>query len=179
MMRAMADRTFAMFLAVLLVIAAAASRVVPHPWNFTPMIAIALFGGARIERGWLAGLAVLGCLAAGDLAIGVFPYAGMAWVYGSMLLVVLIGRLLRTRTGLVATLLGALGAGVAFFVITNFAVWLDGALYTRTIAGLGECFVAALPFYRNQIVGDLVFTGALFGLYALALDVRRRVVATA
>lgn len=172
----MSDRTFATIIAVLLVIVTAASRVIPHPWNFTPMIAVALFGGARIQRGWLAGVAVLGCLALGDLAIGFFPYSGMEWVYGSMLLVVVIGRLLRTRTGLLATLLGALGAGFAFFVITNFAVWL-GSLYPHTLAGLGECYVAAIPFYRNQIVGDLVFSGALFGLYALALDVRRRAIA--
>lgn len=174
----MTDRTFATITAVLLVIITAASRVIPHPWDFTPMIAVALFAGARIQRGWLAGLAVLGCLALGDIAIGYFPYGGMAWVYGAMLLVVALGRPLRTRTGLLAPVLGALGGGFAFFVITNFGVWL-GSLYPHTLAGLGECYVAAIPFYRNQIVGDLVFSGALFGLYALAIDVRRRVVAHA
>lgn len=174
----MSDRTFATIIAFLLVIITAASRVIPHPWDFTPMIAVALFAGARIQRGWLAGLAVLGCLALGDVAIGYFPYGGMAWVYGAMLLVVAMGRLLRTRTGVVATLLAALGGGFAFFVITNFGVWL-GSLYPHTLAGLGECYVAAIPFYRNQIAGDLVFSGALFGLYALALDLRRRVVAPA
>ena len=174
----MSDRTFATIIAFLLVIITAASRVIPHPWDFTPMIAVALFAGARIQRGWLAGLAVLGCLALGDVAIGYFPYGGMEWVYGAMLLVVAMGRLVRTRTGLLAPVLGALGGGFAFFVITNFGVWL-GSLYPHTLAGLGECYVAAIPFYRNQIVGDLVFSGALFGLYALALDLRRRVVAPA
>ncbi|MBA3539734.1 MAG: hypothetical protein H0T79_08885 [Deltaproteobacteria bacterium] len=175
----MRDRTFATIIALTLVIVAAGSRVIPHPWNFTPMIAVALFGGARINRGWLAGLAVIGCLALGDLALGYFPYGGMEWVYGSMLLVVVMGRMLRTRTSLLATLVMALGTGAVFFIITNLGVFLGGALYPRTLAGLGECYVAALPFYRNQIVGDIAFSGALFGLYSLALTMRRGALAPA
>lgn len=173
----MTDRAFALLMALLLVLVAAASRVVPHPWNFTPMIAVALFGGARIERSWLAIVGVLGCLALGDLALGAFPYAGMLWVYAAMLLVVLLGRLLRTRTSIFATLVAALGGGALFFMITNFAVFAGTNLYPHTLAGIGECYVAALPFYRNQIVGDLVFTGALFGLHAFALSLRRPAVA--
>jgi hypothetical protein len=175
----MSDRAFATLVAVLLVVVAAASRVVPHPWNFTPMIAVALFAGARIERGWLAGIAVLGCLALGDIVVGAFPYGGMEWVYGSMLVVVASGRLLRTRTGLVGTLVAALGAGFIFFVVTNFAVFMAGGLYPRSAAGLVECYTAALPFYRNQIVGDVLFTAALFGLYASAISVRRRMMSPA
>jgi hypothetical protein len=168
-----------MLVAVLLVVLAAASRVIPHPWNFTPMIAVALFAGARIDRSWLAAIAVIGCLALGDIALGAFPYGGMEWVYGSMLLVVATGRLLRTRTGMIATLVAALGAGFVFFVVTNFAVFMAGGLYPRTGAGLVECYTAALPFYRNQIVGDVVFTSALFGLYALAITMRRRMLSVA
>lgn len=173
----MTDRTFAALIAFLLVVVAAASRVVPHPWNFTPMLAVALFAGARIERSWLATLGVLACLALGDIMLGAFPYAGMIWVYASMILVVLLGRLLRTRTGVLATLVTALGAGALFFVLTNFAVFAGSNLYPHTLDGLGQCYVAALPFYRNQIVGDLVFTGALFGLHAFALSLRRTAVA--
>ena len=175
----MTDRAFATLVAVLLVVLAAASRVVPHPWNFTPMIAVALFAGARIERSWLAAIAVAGCLALGDIALGAFPYGGMAWVYGSMMLVVATGRLLRARTGMLATLVAALGAGFVFFVVTNFAVFIGGGLYPRTAAGLLECYVAAVPFYRNQIVGDVLFTSALFGLYAAAITLRRRMVSAA
>lgn len=169
----MSDRAFASIVAAFLVIIAAASRVVPHPWNFTPMLAVALFAGARIERRWLAAVGVLGCLALGDIILGAFPYPGMIWVYASMLVVVLLGRILRSRTSVVATLVTALGAGFLFFVVTNFAVFAGTNLYPHTLDGLGQCYVAALPFYRNQIVGDLVFTGALFGLHAFALSLRR------
>lgn len=175
----MSNRTFALVTAALLVMVAATSRVIPHPWNFTPVIAIALFAGARIERAWLAMLGVVACLALGDLAIGILPYDGMAWVYGSLLLIVMIGRLLRTRTSAASTLVAALGSGAAFFAITNFGVWASGELYPRTLGGLAQCFTAALPFYRNQIIGDLVFTGALFGLYALAIGLRERAVTRA
>jgi hypothetical protein len=173
MMRTMRDRTFAAVVAMSLVVLTAASRVVPHPWNFTPMIAVALFGGARISRPWLATLAVLGCLAVGDLALGYFPYDGMVWVYGAMLLVVAIGRVLRTRTSVLATLVAALGAGAVFFIVTNLAVF-SGSMYPHTPAGLVECFTAALPFYRNQIAGDLLFTAVLFGAYAVALTIKTR-----
>ena len=171
----MTERRFATLVAAVLVLLAAATRAVPHPWNFTPMIAVALFGGARLARWWVASLAVLACLALGDLAIGAFPYEGMAWVYGSMALVVAIGHGVRNR-GMIGALLGALAGGAAFFVITNFAVW-TGTLYPHTAHGLVECFTAALPFYRNQIAGDVLFTGALFGAHALALSVRRTALA--
>lgn len=174
----MSDRAFATVIASLLVVAAAASRVVPHPWNFTPMIAVALFAGARLGNVWLAIAATLGCLALGDLAVGVFPYEGMVWVYGSLALVVAVGRTLRARNGVVAPLVAALGGGFAFFVITNLAVFAS-PMYPHTAAGLGTCFTAALPFYRNQIAGDLVFTGALFGLHAAALTWRARAIAAA
>jgi hypothetical protein len=99
----------------------------------------------------------------------------MAWVYGSMVLVVAIGRFVRER-GVLGALLGALAGGAAFFAITNFAVWL-GDLYPHTPSGLADCYIAALPFYRNQIAGDLLFTGALFGAHALALQARRAALA--
>ena len=166
----MTDRRFASIVALALLAAAVASRIVPHPWNLTPMIAVALFAGARLPRAWHAALATIACLALGDLAVGVFPYDGMIWVYGSMILVAVIGRAVRTR-GVLAALVGALVGGFVFFVVTNFAVWL-GDMYPHTPGGLADCYIAALPFYRNQIVGDLAFTTALFGLHAVAVSWR-------
>ena len=175
-MRAMTERRFATVVALLLLVVTVASRVVPHPWNFTPMLAVALFAGARLERAWIAVVAVAACLALGDVAVGVFPYAGMAWVYVPMLAIVLVGRLLVTRRTITATVIAALAGGLVFFVVSNAGVWL-GAMYPHTLGGLAECFAAGLPFYRNQIAGDLVFTGALFGLHALALNLRARALA--
>jgi len=174
----MTERTFATVIAVLLVILTAASRVMPHPWNLTPMIAVALFAGARIARWQLAGLAVIGCLALGDLLLGTFAYSGFYWVYGAFLAVVAIGRVVRARTGVLAPVIAALGAGFVFFAVTNLAVFA-GDLYPHSWAGLVADFTAALPFYRNQVVGDVAFTAALFGVHAAATSLYARRTATA
>src|SRR5258708_12826820 len=100
--------SFTTLVALALLAVAVASRVIPHPWNFTPMMAVALFGGARLADGWIAALAVLACLALGDVAVGVFPYDGMWWVYGAMLAVVAIGPLPAVRPSPPPILLAAL-----------------------------------------------------------------------
>jgi hypothetical protein len=164
---------FAARIAAVLLVALAASRVVPHAWNFTPLVAIALFGGARLER-TSSGIALtLGALAASDLVLGNFPYAGMAWVYGAVVAIVVLGRTLRGR-GVAAAFAAALAGGALFFVVTNFGVWLAGELYARTAAGLVACYVAAVPFYRAQIAADAIYTVALFGAHSLAVAIHAR-----
>src|SRR6266851_2354404 len=173
----MDPKRFAYGLAITMIFALAASRLIPHPWNCTPLIAMALFGGGKLDKPWWAVAATLASLALGDLSLGLFPYEGMAWVYGTSVLIVLIGTLLKRRTGVLTTLLATLGSGILFFGVTNFGVWAGGHLYPRTLAGLATCYVAGLPVYRNQLVGDLAYVGALFGLYwfGMAIHARYRV----
>jgi|HubBroStandDraft_1064217.scaffolds.fasta_scaffold18803_3 uncharacterized protein DUF6580 len=159
-------------LALLLVLLAIVSRLVPHPWNLTPLVAIALFGGATLERTGGAAAVVLVALAFGDAALGTLPYEGMAWVYGASVAVVLVGRLLGSHRGVAPTLIAALAAGALFYVVTNFGVWATGHLYPRTVSGLLACYVAAIPFYRHQVVGDLAYTALLFGMLAAARRLR-------
>lgn len=146
-----------------LVAVAAASRVVPHPWNFTPMVALALLSGAGLGNAFAASLLTMVAVVAGDLALGLFPYAGMGWVYGAMVLITVGGRWLRGRRGLLLPLAAGLGSGLTFFAVTNFGEWLTGGHYSRTAAGLAACFAAAVPFYRNQLPADALFTAVLFG----------------
>lgn len=162
------DEKVTIGIAVALVLAAAASRVLPHPWNCTPVIGMALFGGAKLPKTWWAVAMTLVSLAIGDMILGVFPYAGILWVYGTLAAIVLVGRLLKDRTDLARPLIAALASGALFFVVTNFGYWATGNLYPKTAAGLVTCFVAGLPFYRSQLIGDIGFTAAFFGLYALA-----------
>lgn len=170
----MDSKRFACLLATAMIFAAAASRLVPHPWNCTPLIALALFAGARLDKPGWALAATLGSLALGDLALGLFPYPGMAWVYGTAAAIVVLGRALRRRAGVSATLAATLGGGFAFYAVTNFGVWTAGQLYPRTWAGLASCYAAGLPFYRNQVAGDLFFTAVLFGLHWLGRSVHER-----
>jgi hypothetical protein len=171
-------------LATGLAILAGIVRLLPHPWNFTPLGALGLYGGARL-RSWQAFALPLVVLAVTDLVLWVLldnhPFD--PFVYGSFLIYVLLGRLLsRTqspwRIGL-ASLVGSL----QFFIITNFGVWLTGlgkpyATYPGSLEGLVACYLAAIPFYGkdvapplgflgNTILGDLAFTALLFAGHAL------------
>lgn len=170
----MNPKRFAWWLATAMIFATAASRVVPHPWNFTPLIAMALFGGAKLEKASWAVVATIASLVLSDLALGFFPYPGMGWVYGTSGAIVLIGTVLKRWPEVPATVLAMLGSGILFYGVTNFGVWAAGNLYPRTAAGLVACYVAGLPFYRNQVAGDLFFTGVLFGVYWLGTSLHAR-----
>jgi hypothetical protein len=153
-------------LVLVMILIAAALRVGPHPWNFTPVGAMALFSGALIRDRRLAFLFPLASLFAGDLFIGFYKI--MPVVYASFLLSVLIGRWLQDRRTL-APIVGATLLGAAqFFIVTNFGVWALGSLYPRTLVGLSACYAAGIPFFWNTLAGDAFYTAVLFGAFALA-----------
>jgi hypothetical protein len=148
-----------------IVLAAAALRLLPHPPNLTPIAAVALFGGAYFQDRRLAFAAPLGPLLLSDLVLGFYP--GMPVVYLSFTLVVPLGLWLRPRRRPVPIAGAALCGSLLFFVLTNFGVWAASGLYPMTLSGLTECYVAALPFCRNEILGDLCYALLLFGGFAL------------
>jgi hypothetical protein len=140
--------------------------IVPHPWNFTPMMAIGLYAGARSTKLWAGMILTVAALLSSDAILGFC--AGMWYVYAASLVPVLLGRLARRRgtgVGFIAT--SGLVSSVSFFIITNAAVWATSHLYVHTWGGLATCFVAALPFYRNEIVGDAFYTFVFFGAEAV------------
>jgi hypothetical protein len=156
---------YRMLLALAIIALAAALRIAPHPWNFTPVGAMALFSGAVIRDRRLALLFPLLALFAGDIFIGLYKL--MPVVYASFLVSVAIGFWLRNRRSVgpiaAATLLGA----VQFFLVTNFAVWAVGLSYRPSGAGLVACYVAGIPFFWNTLAGDAVYAGLFFGGFAL------------
>lgn len=159
-------------LALGLILAAALSRLLPHPPNFTPLTAMALCGGVYLERRFALFLP-LAALFVSDLFIGF--HRTMPFVYLSFLLIGLIGLWLakRKRTSLIFS--AAAASSILFFLITNFGVWvMDGSMYSRSIEGLIACYVAAIPFFRNTLFGDLVYTAFLFGLFELVEPLVRR-----
>ena len=139
----------------------AASRLLPHPPNFTPVLAAALFCGGLLPPG-RALLALLGAMFLSDLALGL--HDGMASVYLAVALCVLLGRLLQPQRSLRPALGGALAASALFFAVTNFAVWLAGDLYPPTAAGLLACYVAALPFFHHTLLSTLLCAAVFFGI---------------
>ncbi len=141
------------------------ARLVPHPWNATPVMAIALFAGAYLPRRWAILLPWL-ILAATDIVLG--WHATIPFTWGSFMLTGMLGWWIRQRPGVARVAAGTLGGSLLFFVIPNFGVWLPGGLYPMTAAGLRQCYVAAIPFFRTTLLGDAVYAAALFGGYALA-----------
>lgn len=145
----------------------ALSRLLPHPPNVTPLAAMALLGGARLPKR-LALLAPLAALFLSDLVLGL--HSTIPFVYGCFLATAWLGiTLLSENRG--ATRVGAacLASSLLFFIVTNFGVWLLSGMYPHSAPGLAACYTAAIPFFRNSILGDLGFTAILFGFERLGV----------
>ena len=156
-------RIFTLLTAIL---AAAALRLVPHPPNFTPIGAMALFSGAYLgRRGAVALVVPLGALFLSDLVLGF--YRGMPTVYFSVALIVIIGWVALRRVSPIRVGGAAIASSVLFFVLTNFGMWLSSGFYPHTLAGLEACYIAAIPFFQNTVAGDLFYAAVLFGGFAL------------
>ena len=147
------------------IIAAAALRLVPHPPNFTPIGAMALFSGAYLGRRGFAFVAPIGALLLSDAVLGF--YSGMQYTYLAVALIVLIGWAVESRISLVRVGAGAIAGSILFFLISNFGTWLTSGMYPHTSAGLVACYFAAIPFFQNTLAGDLFYAGLLFGGFAL------------
>jgi len=161
-------------LAYLFVLLAIASRFLPHPdgWvQFTPLGAALLYFGARVPRKgmWVPLVALI----AADVYLTRISYAypltadhvvTWAWYAG---VIVLGGALLGRQISPLRVGAGSLAASIAFFVVSNFAVWAVWHMYPKTPAGLATAYVAAIPFFRNQALADLLFAAVLFAIGAL------------
>jgi hypothetical protein len=150
---------------IAMILAAAASRLAPHPWNLTSITAMALFGGAYFKDRRLAFAVPLAALFLSDLVLGFYP--GMALVYLSFALVAAIGVWLSAHRQPAMMAAATLASSILFFVLTNFGVWAFGHLYPHTLSGLETCYMAAIPFFRNSLEGDLLYSLILFGGFAL------------
>lgn len=150
---------------------AALSRLIPHPPNFTPVAAMALFAGAVVADRRLAFIIPLAALLLSDLIIGF--HSTMLFVYLSVALMTVLGFALQKRRSIAYVLSGAVAGSVLFFALTNFGVWLVGGGYENTFAGLVSCYIAAIPFFHNTLLSTLLYTGLLFAADYLS---RRRTV---
>jgi len=135
-----------------LIILALLARLLPHPPNFAPIAAIALFGGNKFDNKWLAFCLPLLCMVLSDLVIGFSSVS--VFVYLSFMLISLIGIKSKKINNTVI-----LSSSLLFFLVTNLGVFFLG--YPHTIEGLVSCYVLAIPFFVNTLVGDFVFTYAL------------------
>nr|WP_287421920.1 DUF6580 family putative transport protein [Candidatus Brachybacter algidus] len=165
---------------IFMIVLAAASRLIPHTYNLTPVGAIALFGGAYLGRNWKAFLIPIMAIYLSDFILNnliyaqpgdafAYAYDGWYWVYGSYALIVLLGAFLLKKVSVLKVVAGSLGASAIFFLVSNFGCWPGTVppVYTPDMNGLMQCYIAGLPFLKGTLVGDMVFSAALFGTYAL------------
>jgi hypothetical protein len=157
-------------LAIGLTLISALGRLAPHAPNVTPLGGSCLFAGSRIA-GWLAWILPLAVMLITDPLVGGYRLSSIA-IYAAFLINVWIGRRFVQTVTPVRVGAAAFAGSLQFFLITNFAVWVEGSLgfsrlYPANLQGLEACYVAALPFWGRTLAGDLLFSGAIFGLYEL------------
>ena len=158
------DTTTKILLAVVLIAFAITLRLAPLPHNFAPIAAVAIFGGAILPRRWALTLPLVAMVVT-DAVLG---FHSLMWVvYATFVAIAFASNLGIKKIGVSNIIGGSMAASVFFFVTTNFAVWAEGPLYPGTFEGLMSSYFNALPFFRNTLLGDLVFSAALFGSYAL------------
>lgn len=155
-----------MGIAAALIALAAALRVVAHPWNFTPIGAMALFAGATFQRRWMKFAFPLTALFVGDVFVGLYKL--MIVIYASFLISVAIGMWIGAERKISQLAGGTLLGALQFFLITNFAIWATFTTYPKSGIGLLACYAAGLPLFWNTLTGDVVYVCLLFGGYALA-----------
>ncbi len=157
------------------ILIASFTRLIPHPYNFTAIGAIALFGGAVISDRRIAFFLPLAAMFLADLFIGF--HASMPFVYGAFILITMLGMRIRNNRSAGVVFGSSILSSLLFFLITNFGVWIGDPLYPQNISGLIACYAAALPFYDhgffgnlalNTVMGDLFFNALLFGSLYLA-----------
>ena len=151
---------------MIVVCAAVALRIVPHPMNFTPIGALALFCGAHFSSKRAAVAIPLLSLIAGDVFVGFHPL--MFWVYASFLMSVAIGFWVRHKKSVGRVGVATLAGTIQFFLVTNFAVWAASiGNYPKNAGGLVACYLAGLPLFVNTLAGDAFYVVLLFGGMAL------------
>ena len=157
------------FLLVALAIALA-GRLIPHPPNFAPIGALALFAGIYLsQKNKWALLLPLAVLFLTDLAIGFYDTKLMLLVYGSFLFYGVFGLLIKDKKNFGTITLATLAGSFLFYLITNFGVWAFSPMYAPTLDGLMLSYTMGLPFLKYTLLGDLFFIGMFVGAYELAV----------
>jgi hypothetical protein len=158
------------------ILIAALSRMIPHPYNFAPMGAMAIFGAAYFSDKKFSFLVPLVAMFISDLLVNNILYAGFYggftlftpgfyWMYGAIALIVLAGLLIMKKVNTPRIIAGSLSASVIFFLITNFGVWLGSPIYPQGLEGLFMSYAAGIPFFHYTVLGDLFYSGVMFGAF--------------
>lgn len=153
-------------LALGLFILGVGSRLILHLPNFTPVIALALFGGVYFKKKH-AVLLPVALMAVTDVFLGL--HATILFTWGSLALIAFIGLGVRNRRNFSTLAATSLLSAVLFYAVTNFGVWIVSGMYPHTWAGLAACYTAAIPFFRHMLLSTIIYAVVLFGGYETAV----------
>jgi len=149
---------------LLVILIAVLMRLLPHLPNFTPIAAMALFGGVYLNKKY-AFVFPLAAMFVSDIFLGFHPV--MPYVYGSFILTGVIGLWLKNHKSAKNIICSSLISSILFFLITNFGVWVGG-WYPHNLNGLMQSYMMGIPFFKNTVLGDFCYTGVFFSCYELA-----------
>lgn len=156
-------------IAIAIIVLCAASRLVKHPFNFTPLIAMVVFSGAYLKN--RMGIVItLAALLLSDYFLGFYDVRLMSAVYLSVILIFYISISINKHPNIKSLLLTSVVSSILFFIITNLSVWLFTDWYPKTWSGLLNCFILALPFFRNSFLGDMFYSAAFFFGYRVIVN---------
>ena len=142
------------FLPICLIVVLSFSRLIPHPWNFTPVLAMGIFSGFYFKNFILSSFIVIFSMFIGDLFLGF--HSTMFFTYISLIAAVLIGSYVK-RFKFTEILLSGLASSFSFFVITNFGAWLTLQMYEKNFEGLLSAYILAIPFFHNTLISTLFY----------------------
>jgi len=162
--------------AYFLIFASILLRILPHPANFAPIAAMALFGGVYLNKKYAYGVPLL-ALFISDFLIGFYNPWVMLAVYSCFIFIGFLGTKIRDHKNFPIVIGSSLLGSIVFFLTTNFAVWaIPNSMYPHTLTGLVQSYVMGLPFFRNTLVGDLFYVGIMFGLMELSIIINSKFV---
>ncbi|MGH7234406.1 MAG: DUF6580 family putative transport protein [Candidatus Saccharimonadales bacterium] len=172
----MKEKYYSTIIALAMITIGVIMRILPHSANFAPITAISIFGGSVLPKKvsiWVP----LGAMMISDAFIGF--YALMPLIWACYLVIALASsRWLRPGSLLIGTIL-TLTSSIFFYVVTNLGVWLSSGMYAHNWSGIVSCYTLAIPFFRNTLLSDVLYTSALFGIYALATHKKKSAIKVA
>jgi len=136
-------------------------RIIPHAPNFTPMLSIALLSGYYIKNRFSI-LLPIAIMLISDIMLGGNPMS--YWVYASIVLIILLGYFIKNNPKNI--IVNSLISSILFFLITNLGVWFMGG-YSYSIYGLIECYILAIPFFKNTLISTTFFSMFIYSLHYL------------
>ena len=160
-------------LPVVIILVLSLTRLIPHPWNFSPMLAVGIFSGFYFKQFYLSLFIIIFSMFIGDLFLGF--HSTMFFTYISLAIAVLIGFYVKNFKFSVI-LFSGLSSSVCFFIITNFGAWLTLDIYTKNFTGLLQSYVMAIPFFHNTLISTFVYLIILKIFFDLA--VRKKILKT-